>query len=167
MINIIRLIQAVIFCLLPLLITCGKPIKMDSMKNGEWLEKHRQLALKEWLLSDSYDPKIDPQKIKKYVFPDSIKLDEIQQKYIKENPLLPPFVIKTIVERKENVLITIGEFFLIHPELTEELMIVAKRNRSEWLQVGYKKWYSKEVGMITGGPVWWFKYGFLWSWGYA
>jgi hypothetical protein len=153
-----------IIVLMIVYLACDYTYKKSESYN---LEKHRQLALNEWKKSEFYNSAYDSIFSIKYYIDDSTKIDQNILKYIKKNPFLPDYIKKYLVEKKEIFMMSLGEFYLINPQYSESTIITQPLGRENYLQIGYPLDINKQKRSITNGPIWWFKYYFLWDFGIA
>jgi hypothetical protein len=97
----------------------------------------------------------------KYEVPDTLDEEDLRYKYIRDNPKLPDYIKKALIERHPVFLMTVGELFLALPELAEKAIIVQPKWRPNMIEVGYQEYLMERNRFIANGPIYWFKNGFL------
>ncbi len=151
----------VVLIMLATIFSCRSEIKYQSAKEYYWLEKHRKLFLEE-IRATSTDPDgLDSLIHTTYIIPDSVNAigGEILD-YIQANLYLPDYIIKALIERKVVISMTMGELFLVKPDLRKKLSIGIPNHSRYSVILGYETFYFERTGMFNG-PVWEFKDGFL------
>lgn len=141
--------------------SCQSRIKYKSAKEYYWLEKHRKLFIEEIRSNSTAPDLLDSLIHEKYIIPDSVIVNggEILD-YIHANLYLPDYIIKALIERKVVVSMTMGELFLVEPQLRKELSVGIPQHARYTVELGYESSYSERTGMFNG-IVWVFKHGFL------
>lgn len=145
--------------------SCQDDIKYKSAKEYYWLEKHRKLFLEEIRTTGYETDGLDSLIHTQYIIPDSViaKGGEILD-YIQANLYLPDYIIQALIERKVVTSMTMGELFLVKPDLRKKLSIGIPKHGRYSVFLGYEAFYFERTGMFDG-PVWIFKDGFLLEFG--
>lgn len=150
-----------VFSLTFLFFQCGSSIHNYKLGDFYNLEQFRNMMKTEMLqLSDSETKKYLNNVFKqKYVKPDSIGSDDPRIQYFYRNKYVPDYIKNALVTGKSTLLMTIGEFYLAHPELRDSTKIYNSFLAPEMLTIGFK---GSSVGKhIVYGKIWEFRFGFL------
>ena len=132
-------------------------------------EKMRTVAYHEFLNDTEYNSWTDFKDTYnlKYTYNNSM-LNDKELEYLKKNKYIPDFIKKGIIENQLYPLMTVPEFYLAIDEPIDSFIIVSPvNNQGNWMQIGYKRYLIETNRLISNGPVFWFKNGFLWYWGQA
>ena len=97
----------------------------------------------------------------KYEIPEMSNIPENKLKYMNENPSLPSFIKKAIIEDFSIEFMTLGEFYLANSSKIDSLIVCPSTFHLNEVVVGYQKYYDSNKHRITAGPVWLFKNGYL------
>jgi hypothetical protein len=151
-------------CVLIFGLSCQKDHNKYSNKE---LEEHRLMAFQEWEKSEYFIESVGSLYKIQYTIPDSIPVDDIRMQYIQKHPNLPDFIKKALIERRDVIMMTVTEFYLINQDISDQVIIVQPIYNDNFIEIGYSNELVKKYRYIAGGPVWWFKYGFLWNHGIA
>ena len=160
----IKLFNIYILCILLIgtIFNCSGKIN-DFNQINDWTEKHRKLAIEEFL-------KLAGEEYKDYFYvsfklDSSVKTENRISDYISNHIFLPGFIKKSLIEKKEIFMMTMEEFLLIKSSTIHKLQIVVPLTRPNEIHVGYKKFYNSSSRAFSGGDIWIFKHGFLWIYG--
>ena len=132
--------------------------KLDDFYN---LEQFRNMMKTELLqLADNGTRNLFLSELRqKYTQPDSIASNDPRLQYFYRNKYLPDYIKNAIIQGKTVFLMTIGEFYLAHPELRDSTKIYNSSRSPEMLTIGSK---GSLVGKdIVYGKIWEFRFGFL------
>ncbi len=137
--------------------------KISEFDNNSTIEMYRKLVLEEWENSDVYMEGFEDSFDIHYAIPDTVDEQDPRIKYIRRNKLLPDYIVKALIEKRWIITMTIGEYFLAFPEEEGTSKIAISKYIPGWIEVGSPSNYDKQSGMIRGGMVVMFRYGFLWN----
>ena len=124
-------------------------------------EYQREIALEEFLTSLKKGSPAWREFHIDYNLPKDIKVSKEIHEYISNNTKLPSYIKKALIEKEPIELMTIGELFLIDSTLAKRAIIVQPIKRPNMLQVGFPEFLFERSRLISSGPVYWFKNGFL------
>lgn len=151
-----------IFALNIFLFNCnGKTNETHHHQN--WMEKHRTLALDEFLnlAGEDYKDLFS----EKYELSEAVEKDSVIFNYIRNHNFLPSYIKRSLSERKEIFMMTVEELLLIKSSIHNDLKIVVPKSRPNEIHVGFKRFYNSSTNTFSGGKIWIFRYGFLWIYG--